>query len=210
MLDPEGFQRELELGDLPAEFKSDQNVSPGSLIPVVVDENSRKVELFKWGFVPVWAKDPSIGYRMINARAETIAEKPSFKNAFQNRRCLILSDGFYEWKTESNKKQPYRFSLTEGRPFTFAGIWEQWQDKSGNELTTCAIITTTPNRLLQDYHDRMPVILDKTTRWDWLASSTPTPDLLKMLQPFPAEQMDLPEKMNVESLYIIRRNLPEV
>ncbi len=210
MLDPEDFQRELELGDLPPEFRSDHNVSPGRLIPTVIDKDKRKVDMFKWGFVPVWAKDPMIGNKMINARAETIAEKPSFKNAFQNRRCLILADGFYEWKTESNKKQPYCFRLIGGKPFTFAGIWEHWQDKNGNELTTCAIITTTPNRLLQDYHDRMPVILDQNKRWDWLGTSTPTPDLLKILQPFPVEQMDFPEKMSAKSLYLNREILPEV
>jgi putative SOS response-associated peptidase YedK len=155
-----------------------------------------------WGLIPSWAKDPLIGRKMINARAETIAEKPSFRASFQRRRCLILADGFYEWKTEPNRRQPYRFSLIDKKPFTFAGIWDHWQDKRGQEITSCTIITTTPNRLLQEYHDRMPVILDKDTRWNWLNPATPVPDLLGMLRPFPDDQMAKPEKIEPKSLYL--------
>jgi len=202
MLDPEDFQRELELGDLPSEFKPDRNVSPGRLVPVVINKDTRNVELYKWGLVPVWAKDPLIGNKLINARAETIAEKPSFRNSFQRRRCLILADGFYEWKSEVNKKQPYLFKLIDGKPFTFAGIWGHWQDKAGNELTTCTIITTTPNRTLAEYHDRMPVILDKDFRWLWLEPTTATVDLQKMMVPFPDNLLASPEKIAPKSLYI--------
>ena len=204
MLDPEDFQRELELGDLPSDFKSDTNVSPGRPIPVVTDKISRNVVLFRWGLVPVWAKDPLIGYKMINARAETIAEKPSFKNAFQRRRCLILADGFYEWKKEPNRKQPYLFKLLNSKPFAFAGVWEHWQDKNVNEITSCAIITTVPNSILEQYHDRMPVILDETVRWSWLDNATPVAELQAMMKPYPSENMALPEKIDPKSLYVIR------
>jgi putative SOS response-associated peptidase YedK len=200
MLDPEDFQRELELGDLPSDFKSDTNVSPGRPIPVVIDKNSRKVELFRWGLVPVWAKDPLIGYKMINARAETIAEKPSFKNAFQRRRCLILADGFYEWKKDVNRKQPYLFKLLDGKPFTFAGIWEYWQDKNANEITSCAIITTVPNTIFQQYHDRMPVILKSEIRWRWL-EDLPIRELQSMLVSYPADEMADPVEINPKALY---------
>jgi putative SOS response-associated peptidase YedK len=202
MLDPEDFQRELGLGDLPSEFKPDRNVSPGRLVPVVINKETRNVELYKWGLVPVWAKDPVIGNKMINARAETIAEKPSFRNSFQRRRCLILADGFYEWKSEANKKQPYLFKLIDGKPFTFAGIWDHWQDKNGKELTTCAIITTTPNQTISEYHDRMPVILDADTRWQWLEPSAAIIDLQKMMNPIPDDLMAQPEKIAPKSLYI--------
>lgn len=140
---------------------------------------------------------------MINARAETIAEKPSFKQAFARRRCLILADGFYEWKKEGNKKQPYLFQLQERKPFTFAGIWEHWQDRSGYEITSCAIITTTPNQILQEYHDRMPVILEESLRWRWLENA-PISELQMMLKPYPDEEMKKPESVDPKSLYLIK------
>lgn len=159
--------------------------------------------MFKWGLVPVWAKDPMIGHKLINARSETIAEKPSFKQAFFRRRCLIPADGFYEWKTEGTRKQPYLFKMSDGKPFTFAGIWETWRDRAGVELTTCAIITTTPNGLIEKYHDRMPVILEENARWRWLENA-PVPDLLSMLIPYPAAGMATPQQVDPKSLYIIR------
>ena len=200
MLDPEDFQRELELGDLPPDFKSDTNVSPGHPIPVVTDRISRNVELYRWGLVPVWAKDPLIGYKMINARAETIAEKPSFKKAFQRRRCLILADGFYEWKKEQNRKQPYLFKLLNNQPFTFAGIWEHWQDKNANKITSCAIITTVSNSILEQYHDRMPVILTSENRWRWL-EDLPAPELQAMLVSYPADDMADPVEIDPKKLF---------
>ena len=209
MLDPEDFQRELELGGLPPGFEPDSNVSPGNSIPVVVDAVKRNVELYRWGLIPSWAKDVAIGSKMINARAETISEKPSFRNAFNRRRCLILADGFYEWKNEGNRKQPYRFKLLDERPFTFAGIWEHWQDNTGKIIPSCAIITTTPNTVLQDYHDRMPVILNKENRWKWLDTTTTIPILQSMLQPYPDDQMAVPQKTDPKLLFIVRRNVSQ-
>ena len=204
MLDPEDFQQELELGDLPSDFKPDLNVSPGRPIPVVIDKNSRNVELFRWGLVPVWAKDKTIGYKMINARAETIAEKPSFRNAFQRRRCLILADGFYEWKKEGTGKQPYLFQLKDCKPFTFAGLWEVWHENQTDALHSCTIITTAPNELMAEYHDRMPVILDGENRWQWL-ENIPVPELQKMLVSFPQEEMANPVKIDPGKLLVKSR-----
>lgn len=203
MLDPEALQLELDLGEIPAGFKPNFNVAPGQPIAAVRDLQTRKVELFKWGLVPVWAKDPMVGHKLINARSETIAEKPSFKQAFLRRRCLIPADGFYEWKKDSSPKQPYLFKMSDGKPFTFAGIWEFWRDRTGIELTTCAIITTTPNEMVEAYHDRMPVILEKDARWKWLGE-TPVEELKEMLKPYPAEEMSLPEPINPKSLYVIK------
>lgn len=205
MLDPEDFQRELELGDLPPEFTSDLNVSPGKNIPVVINKDTRSVEMLKWGLIPSWSKDPLIGNKLINARSETIAEKPSFRNSFKYRRCLILADGFYEWKVEGNRKQPYKFKLIDGKPFTFAGIWDHWQDKSGQQLQTCSIITTVPNGIMAEYHDRMPVILDSSVRWQWLDPNSDISKLKDMMCPYPADLMAVPEKINPKSLYIFPR-----
>ena len=210
MLDPEDFQRELELGELPPEFETDLNVSPGNRIPVVVDAIKKNVEMYRWGLIPSWAKDMAIGYKMINARAETITEKPSFKNAFSRRRCLILADGFYEWKSEVNRKQPYLFRLLDGKPFTFAGIWEQWRDKTGKVIPSCAVITTAPNTVLLEYHDRMPVILNNENRWKWLTPTTPISELQNMLQPYPDDQMAEPQKTDPKLLVISRRNEVQV
>jgi len=178
-------------------------VAPGQPIAAVRDHLTKKVDLLRWGLVPVWAKDPMIGHKLINARCETIAEKPSFKQAFLRRRCLILADGFYEWKTEGTRKQPYLFKMSDGKPFTFAGIWEIWRDRVGIEVTTCAIITTTPNALIKEYHERMPVILEERVRWRWL-EDVPAPELLSMLIPYPVADMDTPEPVDPKSLYIIR------
>jgi putative SOS response-associated peptidase YedK len=203
MLDPEVLQLELDLGEIPPDFKPNFNVAPGQPIAAVRDPQTKKVELFKWGLVPAWAKDPLIGHKLINARSETIAEKPSFKQAFLRRRCLIPADGFYEWKTEGSHKQPYLFKMSGGKPFTFAGIWELWRDRAGVEMTTCAIITTTPNSIIANYHDRMPVILDEKVRWHWL-EETPVETLQKILMPYPPEEMATPELVDPKSLYIIR------
>lgn len=170
MIEPEELRQQLNLGELPVDFKPNTNISPGQLVPVVINPENREVLLYRWGLIPGWAKDAKIGYKMFNARAETIAEKPSFRVPFQKRRCLILADGFYEWKNEGGKKTPYLFALKERRPFTFAGLWDLWRDASGNEVRSCTIITTTPNDLISRFHDRMPVILDEQSRWSWLGS----------------------------------------
>ena len=146
------------------------NIAPTQFIATVRrdEQNDPELAMLRWGLVPFWAKDPSIGNRMINARAETVAEKPSFRNAYKKRRCLILADGFYEWRKEGDVKTPYFISLADGSPFAFAGLWENWTDKESNEsLQTAAIITTSASDFLAQLHPRMPVVLrpDNATRW---------------------------------------------
>ncbi len=194
MLEPEELRAQLDLGEFPVEFISNRNISPGQLVPVVTDPVSRKVELFRWGLVPGWAKDPKIGYKMFNARSETLSEKPSFRVPFLRRRCLIPADGFYEWKLEDGRKYPFLFTLSDRKAFTFAGLWESWSDPAGNELRSCTLITTEPNELIGQYHDRMPVILDEKTRWKWLVE-TNVEQLKSLLVPYNANEMDKPLKI---------------
>ena len=154
-------------------------------------ENS--VEFFQWGLIPSWAKDPKIGNRMINARAETLAEKPSFRTPYKRRRCLILSDGFYEWKSEagSKSKTPFYVQLKSEKPFAFAGLWEAWYPRPDDDpLLSCTIITTSPNPLMETIHRRMPVILEPDTYNLWLDPSEQSPKQLDgLLKPYPAEEM---------------------
>jgi putative SOS response-associated peptidase YedK len=195
MYDPEEMKDMLGLEEVPDELVPNENISPGDGIAVVTDAVKRKVDIFKWGLVPGWAKDISIGNKLINARAETLIEKPSFRNAFNRRRCLIPASGFYEWKQEGSRKQPYLFQLADRKAFTFAGLWEHWEDNQGNELYSCTIITTAPNPMVAEYHDRMPVILDDANRWQWL-ENRPVLELQKLLGSYPAEKMAVPARMD--------------
>jgi putative SOS response-associated peptidase YedK len=146
------------------------NIAPTQFIAAVRNDEQDTAELamLRWGLVPFWAKDPSIGNRMINARAETVAEKPSFRSAYKKRRCLILADGFYEWRKEGDGKTPYFISLDDGSPFAFAGLWENWSSKESDEsLQTTAIITTAASDFMAQLHQRMPVVMqpDQAERW---------------------------------------------
>jgi len=159
---------------------------------VTLNESKNAVEFFKWGLVPAWAQDPNIGNRMINARAESLAEKPSFRAAYKRRRCLVLADGFYEWQPTpgSKAKTPMFIRLKSGGPFAFAGLWEAWHLDQADALLSCTIITTTPNALMEKIHNRMPVILKPEAYPLWLDPSEQTPDKLdKLLKPYPASQM---------------------
>lgn len=184
----------MALGELPAEFISRDNIAPGSEIPVVINQENRAVKMFRWGLVPSWAKDPAIGYKMFNARAETISEKPSFRIPFQRQRCLIVADGFYEWKMEDGKKYPFLFTLKEKAPFTFAGLWDTWQNKDGGVINSCTLITTEPNDLVAQYHDRMPVIFADDNRWKWLGER-PDTELKAMLTPCAVDLMEIPRRL---------------
>jgi len=170
------------------------NIAPSQLIACVrTNPESQENECvqLKWGLVPSWAKDPSIGHKMINARAETVAEKPSFRKAFQQQRCLILADGFYEWKREGKEKQPYYIHFTDNRAFVFAGVWERWETDSEPPLESCAIITTGPNALMEPIHHRMPVILHPKDYALWLDLTVhEAPSLASLLQPHPPEHME--------------------
>ena len=141
----------------------------------------------RWGLVPLWAKDPKVGYKMINARAETIADRPAFREPFESRRCLIPADGFYEWAKEGRVKAPYCFTLADDTTFAFAGIWDCWTNSQSAQLQTCSILTTSANLLVSSIHDRMPVILHKTSYDLWLDPGfrkiEPLLDLLKPYQP---------------------------
>ena len=176
-------------------FQPRYNIAPMQIVPVVRDAASdRQISTFKWGLVPSWSKNAEIGNRMINARAETITEKPSFREAFRNRRCIIPASGFYEWqKTEKGAKQPFYFYLKEREVFGFAGLWEEWIDKeSGELLETCTIITTEANEVLKPVHDRMPVILKPEDYDQWLDLKEKNTDKLqKLLVPYIAKEMDL-------------------
>ena len=145
----------------------------------------------QWGLVPHWAKDPAIGNKLINARAETAAEKPSFRDAMKRRRCLIPADGFYEWKKLGKGKQPFLLRLRGGSTFAFAGLWSQWKNPdSATTLETCAILTTSPNELTATVHDRMPVILPATTWNRWLDDAPPGTPFTELLLPYPAAEME--------------------
>ena len=150
------------------------NIAPTQFIAAIRDDDNKQRELvmLRWGLVPFWAKDPSIGNRMINARAETVAEKPAYRAAYRHRRCVVLADGFYEWRREGDVKTPYFISLASGEPFALAGLWENWHDKdSGDSLQTTTLITTEANEFMTPLHHRMPVILESNTAGEWLAGS---------------------------------------
>lgn len=174
--------------ELPARF----NIAPTQPVAVVRqahDSTRREVTLMRWGLIPSWAKDISIGSRMINARAETVAEKPSFRAAFKRRRCLIPASGFFEWQKRADRKQPYFIGMEEQGPFALAGLWEYWEGADGSALETTTILTTTPNDLVKPLHNRMPVILHPQDFSDWLNPSTRADFLMHLLRPYPAADM---------------------
>jgi putative SOS response-associated peptidase YedK len=168
-------------------YKARYNCAPTQKLAVISNENPDVLSLYRWGLIPFWAKDPAIGNKLINAKSETILEKPSFKNAFKSKRCLVLSDGFYEWKKEG-LKTPYRITRRDGVAFAMAGIWDRWTDQNGEEIHSFAILTTTPNSLMAKIHDRMPVILDRKTEKRWI-ENVPQEELLEMMKPCDASSL---------------------
>lgn len=190
-VDPDDLREAFGLSAPPSsDLAPRYNIAPSQPVAVIANGESRALELFKWGLIPSWAKDPKIGNRMINARAETLAEKPSFRTALKKRRCLVLADGFYEWKREGKLKTPMYIQLKDRRPFAFAGLWETWNSPEGEWIKTCTIITTTPNALIEKIHDRMPVILPPKAYDLWLSpGELPAEKTLPLLKPFAASQM---------------------
>jgi len=167
------------------------NIAPTQTVIVVNDDGTRHLTQMRWGLIPSWAKDPAIGNRMINARAETVATKPAFRVALRKRRCLIPADGFYEWQPVGRRKQPVYITLKSREPFSFAGLWEAWTSPDGETIKTCTIITTEANDLLKPIHDRMPVILTREAEGVWLDPMIQDPArLLPLLVPYPAEEME--------------------
>ena len=187
--DPERLAERFDAGLPPEGLRPRYNAAPTQSLPVLLNEEDRVIQLLRWGLVPFWAKDPSIGSQMINARAETLAEKPAFRNALKKRRCLVLADGFYEWQKTLTGKAPMRITLASGEPFAFAGLWENWDLPEGDKLRTFTIITTSPNELVAPIHNRMPVILRPEHEPLWLDNDAEPSAWLDVLRPYPSELM---------------------
>jgi len=182
-----------EAENMSAEYQPRYNIAPGQMVPVVIaGGEGRRLGMLRWGLVPPWADDPKIGNRMINARAETLEERPAYRNAYRTKRCLIPADGFYEWKKAAGgPSRPFRITLRGGGLFSLAGLYETWTSPDGDRLHTCAVLTTEPNRLMADIHDRMPVILRKEDEDLWLDRRVREPaKLAGLLAPYPAEEME--------------------
>jgi putative SOS response-associated peptidase YedK len=183
---------EFDIGEIQWAWEPSYNVAPGQEIAAVVKNGENKLVSFRWGLIPFWAKDEEVGYKMINARSETIAEKRTFAQLLKKRRCLIVADGFYEWQKSEDKKIkiPMYITLRSGRPFGFAGLFDIWKSRDGKVVQSCTIITTKPNELLAPIHNRMPVIIPAGARALWLDRSIEeSRQLLSLLDPYPAHDM---------------------
>ncbi|MEM9820627.1 MAG: SOS response-associated peptidase, partial [Bacteroidota bacterium] len=161
------------------------NIAPTHLHPVLTNEQPRQLRFFQWGLIPYWAKAPSIGSKLINARVETLLEKPAFRQAAQQRRCLVPFDGFYEWKKDHSGKQPYRICKKDESIFCVAGIWEKWMNPNGQAIFTFSLITQPPNQLLADIHNRMPAILLPEQENLWIDPKVSTKEALQLIAPYP-------------------------
>ncbi|MDR9745337.1 SOS response-associated peptidase [Paenibacillus taichungensis] len=172
------------------EYKPNYNAAPMQFIPTIIgSKDGNRLGALRWGLVPNWAKDEKIGNKMINARAETLTEKPAFKRLISSKRCIIPCSGFYEWKKDGSVKQPMRILMKDASIFSLAGLYDTWIDPEGNKLSTCTIITTEPNNLMADIHDRMPVILRPQDEADWLNKESDKESVLRLLSPHEADEM---------------------
>ena len=192
-VNPEEVQETFNSYSFPQTFAPRFNIAPTQPVLAIPNDDQNTADFFVWGLIPMWAKDPSIGNRLINARAETLEEKPAFRGSLKYKRCLILADGFYEWKGAEGKKvkTPYFIHMKDRKPFAFAGLWDSWNSPDGSLVKSCTIITTEPNELTGIIHNRMPVILHPRDYAKWLDPSPQTPDQLKpLLKPFPADLMN--------------------
>ncbi|AMQ57431.1 SOS response-associated peptidase [Algoriphagus sanaruensis] len=206
----ERFQAEML-----TDFKPRYNIAPTQLVPVITSDSPKGFSFFYWGITPDFGQNKPVAQKLINARAETIHEKISFKSSFQKRRCLIPADGFYEWKRLGKKtKIPYRFTLRDEETFAFAGIWEEYENVNGESNHTFLILTTSPNEVVDEIHDRMPVILSREEEKKWLDKYTSESDLLEMLNPLAPELMvsytvsPLVNSVQNDSPGIIRKTSP--
>src|SRR5437773_3926103 len=171
------------------DFQPRFNIAPGHDAAVLVNESSIVLKTMRWGLVPFWAEDESTGYKMINAKAETLAERPAFRRCLEKQRCVVPADGFYEWRKSTHEKTPVRFVLGDGEPFAFAGLREKWRKPGGNVLESFTIITTEANELVRPVHDRMPVILDAESALQWLDPEREFRSVQSLLQPIPGRLM---------------------
>lgn len=184
---------EFDIGEIQWAWEPSYNVAPGQNVAVIIRNGMNQLIACRWGLIPWWAKDETIGYKMINARAETLAEKRTFAKPFKTQRCLIIADGFYEWQKHegSTKKTPIYVHLRSGKPFGFAGIYDRWKSKDDKRIISCSIITTEPNVLLKPVHNRMPVIIEPADRDQWLDKDVQdTERLAKLLRSYRAEAME--------------------
>jgi putative SOS response-associated peptidase YedK len=178
--------------EFPSQFAPRFNIAPTQPVLAIPNDAKNKADFFIWGLIPSWSKDPAIGNKLINARGETLAEKPSFRGSFKYKRCLILADGFFEWKSQagSKLKTPHFIHMKDRKPFAIAGLWDEWHSPDGDTVRSCTIITTDPNELMSTLHNRMPVILHPKDYDLWLDPTPQTPDkLTHLIKPFPTENM---------------------
>ncbi|MGD1871922.1 MAG: SOS response-associated peptidase [Mastigocoleus sp.] len=188
---PQVIVEKFAIEELPI-FEPQYNIAPTQNIAIIFNDKGtllRKCQKLHWGLIPSWASSPKIGTKLINARSETVAEKPSFRSAFKHRRCLILADGFYEWKHEKGQKQPFYFSLNYREPFLMAGLWERWKSPGGEEIKSCTILTTEANEILKPVHHRMPIILKPQDYDLWLDQETLPQRLQELLCPYDSAKM---------------------
>ena len=187
----ERLAEEFGFKDSSVELPQSYNVAPTQGVAAVLEEGGgRYLEVLRWGLIPPWADDPQIGSRMINARSETAPEKPSFRRAFRERRCLIPADGFYEWQRTNGAKQPFYIHMEDGRPFAFAGLWESWGRGGEGEIRTCTILTTAANAVVGEIHERMPVIVAPDAYDVWLDPASERDELTGLLAPYPEDEME--------------------
>jgi putative SOS response-associated peptidase YedK len=192
-VNPAEVQETFSPYTFPQKFAPRFNIAPTQPVMVIPNDDQNTADFFVWGLIPMWAKDPAIGNKLINARGETLAEKPAFRSSLKYKRCLILADGFYEWKGSVGKKvkTPFFIHMKDRKPFAFAGLWDSWNSPDGSLIKSCTIITTEPNELTGIIHNRMPVILHPRDYAKWLDPSPQTPDRMKQLiKSYPADLMD--------------------
>ncbi len=190
LIEVDGIVKRFDIDEYEEHYAPRFNAAPTQVMPVVVRNSPNRLRAMRWGLIPFWAKDPSIGNRMINARAETLAEKPAFRRPLKSQRCLVPANGFYEWRREGSRKQPYFARLRDGGLFGFAGLWDTWRDPNGELVYSYTIITTEANAVMAPIHDRMPAILLPDDEATWLDPTVEASELLlSLLRPYPAEQM---------------------
>jgi putative SOS response-associated peptidase YedK len=188
--DVEEVAEEFGLERIESSLEPSYNIAPTQNVAAIVQDDQKRLVTMRWGLIPSWAKDEAIGAKLINARAETVSEKPSFRTPFKRRRCLIIADGFFEWQKIGGEKQPFYIHLKSGKPYAFAGLFDVW-DSPDESITSCTLITTEANELMQPIHERMPVILNREAADLWIATNQQEPkDLLDLLKPYPADLME--------------------